>query len=121
MSRNNVFYWRLCVPDKRNILEGMGLHLDENGICDWHRGTWRRHSKPCIVPRVFVTRRGLYRREPRFPEYSGYHGHNPPRTIKRKWERKLRALYRREIQKDPSDPVLSDGEKLLRGWYQWYD
>lgn len=110
MSRNNVHYWNLCT----------GV-IGEYGYCKWHfPEPWRIPIGPCYGPREIQTRRGIYKRGPRY-KFGGHHHWPPPRFMKRYWERKLRALYKLGLRQHPDDPDLTDGDKLLRGWHQWWD
>lgn len=120
MSRNNTHYWNLCVP--WHSLDGGPDpdHIGPDGFCDWHRGTrWRGHKRVCIPPRTFMTRRGPYTRKPRYPKYSGRFSNPPPASLKKLWNRQIRRVAERELRR--YGEVQADLDKLLAGWYQWYD
>lgn len=122
MSRNNTHYWDLCLPFRKDNSMGMGV-MGPDGFCDYHRrwhgslGGGPRHR--CITPRTFETRRGLYERKPRYPQFGGYYTSPPPSSMKKIWNRKLRAIAKHELIR--FGEVQTDLDKLLAGWYQYWD
>ena len=97
MSRNNTHYWGLCTPFFRNNYNNKGL-IGVDGLCDWHRDWWFARKK-CIPPREIETRRGMYRRKPRYPGWSHRHTWPPPRDMKRLWQRRIPGLISRSENK----------------------
>jgi hypothetical protein len=108
-SRNHCYY---------TVCENVG----KDGYCDWHReypsGVNDRHG--CIPERVWMSRRGLVVREKRFKDTWKCWCSGPPVSIKRLWQRKIRAMCRQEMRHRPYDPELTDSQKLLAGWYGWW-
>lgn len=108
MSRSNTNYYNVCDDP-----------LDESGRCKWHQDSrWSRVNRNCIPPGVFFSRR-TWERKKRFPNY-GWKRYcpGPPQTIKRLWQRRLRAQMKREILR--YGEVMIDAERKLAGWYGWW-
>jgi hypothetical protein len=92
-------------------------NVGPDGLCDYHRRYGSHHK--CIPPRRFETRRGMYERKPRYPEYGGYYTTPPPVSIKKIWNRRLRQIAKREVSR--YGEVMTDLRKLQAGWYQYWD
>jgi len=101
MARSSTHYYNLCVPN-------------EEGNCK--RST---HRAGCYFPNTYETRRGLFHRKPRFPRWSWKrYGRNPPRDIKRIWQRKIRRIENLELAR--SGEILFNSHKWLAGQYGWW-
>lgn len=112
MARSNTHYYNLCY--------GWGGPVGEDGFCDFHRpsGGWNKNGSKCIAPGEYETRRGLYRRKPRFPKWSWKtHCFGPPHSVKAMWRRRIRRIYNEEMRVRPNDPELFAAEKWLIGQY----
>lgn len=77
------------------------------------------YYKP-LPPRDYPSRRGVVRRQRRFPNFSIKSWHRgPPAWWWRDQHRRARAIQRREMLRMPDDPVITPDRKLidLWGWY----
>jgi len=107
MSRSNHHYFNICCRPPGT-----------NGFCEWHEpaGYWHP-QRTCISQRDVVTRRGIYHRRPRFPEWSvkSWHSGVPTQTKKR-WQRRARARQKQEFLRNCEDPLLTPMKWLIDFW-----
>lgn len=111
MSRTiNHNYFKTCIGP-----------FDDNGLCQRHQAAYRDLQRvSCIPARVFVTRRGVVHRHPRFPNWSIksiFKG--PPLELKKLWRRSARAKQRAELLRDLEDPIITPSKRLVNLW-NWY-
>lgn len=113
MSRSNHNYYGIC-PYK----------INEYGWCE-HHGPWilgdtvyGENNPPCYGERTFNTRRGPFTRNQRFKYGWKRYRSNPPHSIKRLLQRKLRRILARELA--TTGEIITDSDKLLAGWYGWW-
>ena len=105
MSRSNTNYYNICTePVAREDRCDAGLSLS------------RRH----IPPGQYLTRRGVFIRKPRFPFGWKKYAWNPPKYIKRYWNKQLRQSVRLELIHHPEDPILTPWQKWLAGKYEYW-
>lgn len=109
MSRSNTYYYNLCVRHGE---------VGEDGFCDFHRGFWRLHGK-CILPREWLSRRGIERRKPRFRYSPKTYQKGPPRWWWQMEHRRARRKQQAEFLRNPEDPMITPQRRLidLWGWY----
>lgn len=104
MSRSNTNYYNICKRDEvtgKCVRDGM-----------FHRS--------CYFEGEYVTRRGVFRRKRRFPEWSvkSYHS-TPPVSIKQCWIKRARAKQQHEMRKEAEDPIVTPMRRLIDPW-DWY-
>jgi hypothetical protein len=100
VSRSNTNYYNICPWHDE---------VGEDAYCDIH---CNYSASPCLVPREFLSRRGVVRRQRRFLKHFKKSWHSgPPSWWWRMQHNSARAIQRAEMLPNPDDPVVSSDKR----------